>query len=64
MAVRKSSDGFVRQHQGAVINTDMEALRAYKAKKKKNNEVEALKDEVGQLKVMIHQLLQKLDEKK
>jgi hypothetical protein len=61
MAIRKSTDGFIRQHQGAVINTDNEALRAYKARKAKNNEVEQLKGEVAQLKGLLHAILEKLD---
>lgn len=59
----KSSDKFIRDinNQGAVINTDNGALNAYKLQKKKNKEIDNLKQEVTDIKNMLHLILEKLN---
>ena len=59
----KTKDGFVRDNYniGAVLNTDNEALKAYKLQKKKNKEVNDLKNEVKELKGLMYQILEKLN---
>jgi hypothetical protein len=68
MAV-KSTDGFVRAPNapGAVLNTDIEALKAYKAKKAKAEELDVMKKDVGDMKgkiqnieTMLQQILARL----
>jgi len=58
----KNIDGFVRDqgNNGAVINTDMGALAAYKLQKNKNKEIEVLKEEVKELKSVLYQILEKV----
>lgn len=61
----KSSDGFERakNSKGAVLNTDMGALRAYKAQKAKANEIEMVKRDVTEMKQKIgsiEDMLQKI----
>lgn len=56
-------DGFVRDpdNQGAAINTDNAALKAYKLTKQKNKEVEQLKQDVNDIKNMLSLILTKLN---
>lgn len=58
----KSNDGFKRvpENPGAVINTDNAALKAYKAKKNKDREIDLLKEEVKDMKAMLAAILGKL----
>ena len=58
----KTVDGFVRDeyNDGAVINTDMTALSAYKLQKNKNKEIDILKEEVKELKSVLYQILEKV----
>lgn len=57
------NDGFVRSNTNpnAIVNVDNEALRAYKLKRKqdslKNKEINSLRNEVDELKQLIHKLL-------
>lgn len=59
----KTKDGFMRDPNniGAVLNTNNEALKAYKLRKQKNNEVNELKTEVKELKSLMYQILEKLN---
>lgn len=60
------TDGFIRSEQnpGAIVNTDMTALQAYKRQREaarlKEQEINTLKNDVTELKSMISQLLEKL----
>lgn len=60
------TDGFIRSENnpGAIVNTDNRALQAYKMQKeierRKNNEINTLRDEVTELKGIVSQLLEKL----
>ena len=55
-------DGFIRDevNPGSVINTDSGALAAYKLQKKKNKEIDVLKQEVKELKSVLYQILEKV----
>lgn len=57
----KPVDGFIRDktNNGAVINTDNGALKAYKLQKNKEKDIENLKAEISEIKKLIHQLLVK-----
>ena len=48
---------------GAIINTDNAALKAYKQAKRKaimdKNEINSLKEEINDLKILVKQLLEK-----
>lgn len=61
--MKKSIDGYVRQpdNQGAVINTNDDALRAYKLRKQNSRKVDALAEEVKDMKNMLQQILEKLN---
>lgn len=62
----KPIDGFVRmnENEGAIINTDNNALKAYKlqreAERAKNNEINNLKQDVQEIKDLLSQLLEKI----
>lgn len=69
--MKTTVDGFVRDpNSGAVINTDNEALRAYKLKKNKFREIDEMKQklvqfdnlrhEVKEIKDMIKELMEKV----
>jgi hypothetical protein len=59
-------DGFLRSevNPGAIINTHTKALQAYKMQReierRKNNEINTLRNEVSDLKSIVSQLLEKL----
>lgn len=65
-------DGFVRSNvnHGAVLNTDVNGLQAYKLQKNKNKEIEQMKielrqfgklrDDVAQIKQMMSSILERL----
>jgi hypothetical protein len=58
----KNHDDLVRDTQTqAVLNSDLTSLQAYKkrrdALRKKDNELESLKEEVSELKDLVHKLL-------
>lgn len=57
-------DGFVRSNEGAIINTDNNALKAYKlqreAERTKNEEINTLKQDVQEIKTLLSQLLEKI----
>jgi hypothetical protein len=58
----KDHDDLVRDTQTkAVLNSDLTSLQAYKqrrdALRKKDNELESLKEEVSELKDLVHKLL-------
>lgn len=59
------SEGFIRSNnnKGAIINTDNNALKAYKLAKKRNNEVDILKEEVKDIKLLLCNILSKLNER-
>ena len=59
-------DGFLRSevNPGAIVNTDTKALQAYKMQReierRKNNEINTLRNEISDLKSIVSQLLEKL----
>lgn len=55
----KPVDGFIRDSSGAVINTDNDALKAYKMKKNRDKEIDNLKTELSEIRMMLAQLLAK-----
>ena len=61
------TDGFVRQEDnpGAIINVDKNGLQAYKlrreAEKRKENDINNLREEMSELKDMLKQLLEKIN---
>ena len=60
--MKTTKDGFIRDmnNPGAVINTDNEALKAYKFKKQKYKEIDNIKEEVKDIKNMLSLILDKL----
>ena len=60
------TDGFVRQEDnpGAIINVDKNGLQAYKlrreAEKRKENDINNLREEMSEVKDMLRQLLEKI----
>ena len=66
MKQEKPVDGFVRMagNEGAIINTDNDALKAYKLQKQaeraKEQEINTLKEDVQQIKDLLSQLLEKI----
>lgn len=61
--MKKSVDGYIRQqdNQGAVLNTNDDALKAYKLQKQKNRRVDILENDVKSMKHMLQQILEKLN---
>lgn len=67
----KATDGFIRaqNNPGAVINTDLSALEAYKRAKLRNKDIDDLKSKLGEVDQLkselteIKGLLQKIVEK-
>ena len=63
------TDGFVRQEDnpGAIINVDKNGLKAYKlrreADKRKENDINMLRDELAEVKYMLKQLLNEKNNK-
>ena len=61
------TDGFVRQEDnpGAIVNIDKNGLQAYKlrreAEKRKENDINTLRDEVTDIKNMLSQILEKIN---
>lgn len=57
------SDKFIRdeKNQGAVLNTDNNALQMYKLKKAKSKEIDLLKQEIHDIKNMLQILINKND---
>ncbi len=66
MKQEKPVDGFIRMsgNEGAIINTDNDALKAYKLQKQaeraKEREINTLKEDVQQIKDLLSQLLEKI----
>jgi hypothetical protein len=60
--MKKTKDGFMRDmnNPGAVINTDNNALQAYKLKKQKDKEIDNLKNEVKDIKRLLEILIDKI----
>lgn len=60
--MEKSDDTFIRNddNHGSVVNTDNNALKAYKLKKQKNKEIDNLKEEVKEIKDMLGLILEKI----
>lgn len=58
----KISDKFIRDtnNPGAVLNTDNEALTAYKLRKKNANKIIELEKDVNEIKQMVSLILKKL----
>ena len=60
------TDGFVRQEDnpGAIVNIDKHGLQAYKlrreAEKRKENDINILREEVSEVKFMLSQILEKI----
>ena len=57
----KTQDGFVRakENEGATVQTNNEALIAYKRRKKKFNQIDEMKNDIDEIKEMLKQLLKK-----
>lgn len=49
-----------RSNPGAILNTDNDALQAYKSRKKREKDVDQLKEEVRELKTLIQILINKI----
>ena len=67
MLPKKNQDGFARtgSNPGAVINTDVAALKAYKTQKAKFKQLDTLKDDVDEIKLIlidIKQMLNKINQ--
>jgi len=60
--MKETEDSFVRDNNntGCVLNTDNNALKAYKIKKQKNKEIDNLKEEVKDIKNMLTLILEKM----
>jgi len=60
--MKETEDSFVRDNNntGCVLNTDNNALKAYKLKKQKNKEIDNLKEEVKDIKNMLTLILEKM----
>jgi hypothetical protein len=60
--MKETEDIFVRDNNniGCVLNTDNNALKAYKLKKQKNKEIDNLKEEVKDIKNMLTLILEKM----
>ena len=60
--MKETEDSFVRDNNntGCVLNTDNNALKAYKLKKQKNKEIDNLKEEVKDIKNMLALILEKI----
>lgn len=58
-----NNDSFIRDkiNPGAILNTDVSGLKAYKLQKQKNKEVDQLKNEVKEIKSMLHLVLERLN---
>jgi hypothetical protein len=54
-------DNFVRQpgNDGSVVNTDKNALEAYKKRKNREKEINSLKEEISEIKLLLQQLITK-----
>ena len=61
------TDGFVRQEDnpGSIVNVDKNGLQAYKlkreAEKRKESDINILRDEVTDIKHMLSQILEKIN---
>lgn len=57
------TDGFMRDSSGAIINVDNNKLNAYKLRReienRKENEINNIKQEMGEIKSLLIQLLEK-----
>ena len=60
--MKETEDSFVRDNNntGCVLNTDNNALKAYKLKKQKNKEIDNLKEEVKDIKNMLTLILENM----
>ena len=60
--MKETEDSFLRDNNntGCVLNTDNNALKAYKLKKQKNQEIDNLKEEVKDIKNMLTLILEKM----
>jgi hypothetical protein len=60
--MKETEDSFLRDNNntGCVLNTDNNALKAYKLKKQKNKEIDNLKEEVKDIKNMLTLILEKM----
>jgi hypothetical protein len=60
--MKETEDSFLRDNNntGCVLNTDNNALKAYKLKKQKNKEIDNLKEEVKDIKNMLTLILEKI----
>ena len=55
-------DNLVRdENNRSILNTDLGALKLYKEQKAKNNEIKQLKNEVEDIKLMLSEILSKLE---
>lgn len=60
-----NNETFVRQkdNPGSVLNTDSRGLEAYKKRKQRENEIDNLKNDVSEIKNMLHELLKSKEDK-
>lgn len=61
--MKKSIDGYIRSQNnpGAALNTDNAALQAYKKRKHRDNEIDNIREEVKDIKLLLTQVLEKLN---
>ena len=61
--IKAESDLVKDKNTGAVLNTNLDSLKAYRAKRKKdlemNNKIEQLENDIGDIKSMLKELLNK-----
>lgn len=61
--IKDESDLVKDKNTGAVLNTNLDSLKAYRAKRKKdlemNNKIEQLENDIGDIKSMLKELLNK-----
>ena len=55
-AVKTDVPGIYKEREGVLINTDSEALRAYKLQKKQRNRQNELEEEVSTIKSDLHEI--------
>lgn len=61
IVMEHKKEPFSRQkdNPGSVVNTDNDALRAYKKRKQRENEINTIKNEVNEIKLLLQQLIEK-----
>lgn len=62
MEKKTERPGLVKVVEGVVLNTDKEALQAYKKRKQKMNQIDELENDVAGLKSDVNEIKQMLKE--